>query len=142
MGKLSAFAIKLTIASEEGRFANTGASILSHLDRGNIPDDSLYSVRDSIVSQTMMEMLRLAQEASDLGRNEVSHSIVKSLVESLANSDRRFEYSQLLRLVSPSPLQEFIKSRWSQHHRPGEREYISELMVNALAYLRGVSYLV
>lgn len=142
VGKLSAFAIKLTIASEEGRFANAGASTLRYLDRENIRADSFFTDRDSIVSQTMRDMLRLAQEASDLGRNEVSRSIVKSLVESLANSDRRFEYSELLRLVPVSPLQEFIKNRWSQHHRPGEREHVSYLMVNALADLRRVPYFV
>ena len=139
--KLSAFAVKLTIASEEARFANAGAPILSDIDRYGIRSDAFITTHDSIVEQIMKEMLELLwaarerEEASD----ELFLCIVKRLVETLARSDRRCEYSQLLRMFPASSVHDSIKRRWSQCHHPREREHAAETLVSALTDLRGVA---
>lgn len=141
ISKLSAFAIKLTIASEDARFANISAPILSDIDRYGSRPDTFITTHDSIVEQIMKEMLELLWDARERGEtsDELFLSILKRLVETLARSDRRFEYSQLLRMFPASSVHDFIKRRWSQCHHPGEREHVAETLVSALTDLRGVA---
>lgn len=140
--KLTSFAIKLTIASEEMRVANRSRPLLSDLDSYGVrPDTFINDGSDSSLEQIIGKILVLLRDARERGEatDELFLSILDGLVETLARSDRRVEYSQLLRMFPSSSVNDFIERRWSQRHRPGEHEPVDETLLNALTDLRGVA---